>query len=348
MSARSRAPEYDLIRVLCMCTVALFHWGTTCTEQGLAGASDAFVAYPNGTWGEMASLVFIMLSGAVLALNYPAGRISLPAFYKKRWLSIYPLYYLAYGLAACWLLVFWPGYFGNASPFKFFLSFLGMDGYFAYRWAGSYILGEWFLGAIVLLYLLYPLLAWAMEHRAARAVVTVVLPIAFVLVVRHGWFGVYYAIYSLHNLFTCALCFWLGMLYQKYRSVYPRLFRAAAALCLPVLAVTFFLPLPMNHFYWMMLDAACAFLALAELSPLLLQWKPLTAACTGLGRYAYAMLLVHHVLFQQVFVRRFGAFAATLPGCLLGLAGALAGAFLLQTFYDFLRGFARKKTKSRV
>lgn len=336
-AARSRAPEYDLIRVLCMSTVALFHWGTTCTEQGLSGVSDAFVAYPNGTWGEMASLVFLMLSGAVLALNYPFGRFSALSFYKKRWLSIYPLYYLAYGLAACWLLVFWPGYFGNADPFKFFLSFLGMDGYFSYRWAGSYILGEWFLGAIVLLYLLYPLLAAAMEHTATRTAVTAVLPIAFVLVVRHGWFGTYYAIYSLHNLFTCALCFWLGMLYQKYRTVFPRLFRAAALFSLPVLAVTLFFPLPMNHFYWMMLDAICCFLVLAELAPLLLRWGPLAALCRWLGKYAYAMLLVHHFLFQQLLVGRFGAFAATLPGCFAGLLCALAGAVLLQTIYNLLR-----------
>ena len=80
MSAARRAPEYDLIRLACMGAVALFHWGTTCTEQGLSGASDLFVAYPNGTWGEMASLVILILTGAVLTLNYPAGQFSLSAF----------------------------------------------------------------------------------------------------------------------------------------------------------------------------------------------------------------------------------------------------------------------------
>ena len=118
-----------------------------------------------------------------------------------------------------------------------------MDGYFSYRCAGSYILGEWFLGAIVLLYLLYPLLAGALENKFARAAVSAVLPLASVLVIRHGWFGIYYGIYGLHNLWLCAFCFWYGMLLEKAHARFVRLNRllplAGAALlaCTAELAV---------------------------------------------------------------------------------------------------------------
>lgn len=342
MSGQRRA-GYDCARAVCAVTVALFHYGTTCEAMGLHGFSDRLIAYAGGTWGELASLVFLMLSGAALTCGYPAGSFSLAGFYKKRWLSLYPLYYLAYVLAAVWLLFYFPGYFNAATPASLLLSALGMDGYFSYRCAGSYILGEWFLGAIVLLYLLYPLLAWALEHRFARAAVSVVLPLASFLVIRHGWFGIYYGIYGLHNLWLCAFLFWCGMLFEKYHVQLARLFRLLPALGTVLLAVTVLKPLGINLFYTMTAGALGTFPVLVFLGDALQGCRGFTAFCRWVGRQSYALLLVHHVLFQQGLVRLFGAFASTLPACLLGLCAALALARLLNALYALLRGVVSPK-----
>lgn len=48
------------------------------------------------------------------------------------------------------------------------LSLLGMDGYFQYRGPNYYLIGEWFFGAIVFLYILYPLFAKYMGCEEVR------------------------------------------------------------------------------------------------------------------------------------------------------------------------------------
>ena len=335
MSGQRRA-GYDCARAVCAVTVALFHYGTTCEAMGLHGFSDRLISYAGGTWGELASLVFLMLSGAALTCGYPAKSFSLASFYKKRWKSLYPLYYLAYMLAAVWLFFYFPGYFAAATPASLLLSALGMDGYFSYRCAGSYILGEWFLGAIVLLYLLYPLLCRALEHRAARWAVSAVLPVASLLVIRHGWFGIYYGIYGLHNLWLCAFLFWCGMLFEKYHARFPRLFRILPFGGVCFFALTLLVPLGINPFYTMLTGALALFPVLTALGDALQSCRFFTACCRWISKQSYALLLVHHVLFQQGLVRLFRGFAPTLPACLLGLCAALALARLLNALYHFL------------
>ena len=342
MSAERRA-GYDCARAVCAVTVALFHYGTTCEAMGLHGFSDRLIGYAGGTFGELASLVFLILSGASLACGYPAGSFSLPRFYKKRFLSLYPLFYLAYALAALWLFVYFPGYFNAATPASFLLSALGMDGYFSYRCAGSYILGEWFLGAIVLLYFLYPFLAKAVENRISRLLVSAVLPLASFLVIRHGWFGIYYAIYGLHNLWLCAFLFWCGILYEKYHAVFPRFFRLLPLGGGILLAVTLAVPLGINPFYTMLAGALGAFPVLVALGDALRGCRAFTALCRWVGKQSYALLLVHHVLYQQGLVRLFGPAAPSPLACLLGLCAALGLARLLNALYAVLRRAATRK-----
>ena len=75
MSGPRRA-GYDCARAVCALTVALFHYGTTCEALGLHGFSDKLIAYPGGTWGELASLVFLMRSPAAI----PPGTLRCAGF----------------------------------------------------------------------------------------------------------------------------------------------------------------------------------------------------------------------------------------------------------------------------
>lgn len=340
-----RRPGYDCVRAVCAVTVVLFHYGTTCEAMGLTGAFHVFVSFTGGTWGELASLTFLVLSGASLSYGYPLERISPISFYKRRWKSLYPRFYLAYGLAALWLLFYFPGYFGAASPASLMLTVLGMDGYFSYRCAGSYILGEWFLGAIVLLYLLYPLLAWSLERRSLRILFSGILLAASILVIRHGWFGIYYAIYGLHNLWLCTFCFWCGMLYQHFSLQFPWFAALAALSGAGVFFTAVFLPLGINSFYTMLAGALGCFCTLVLLGDQLKRFRRFTALCRWVSTQSYALLLVHHVLFQQGLVRLLGRFAPTLSGCMLGLAAAILLARLLNLLYSFLHHTLRHLIK---
>lgn len=118
--------------------------------------------------GDFGSSLFFIVSGASLALTVPEEQ-SPPQFYKKRARAVYPLFWLA------WLVVFScrfitrPGSFGGARTVTLVLTFLGLDNFaVAAGWVGMDFacVGEWFLGSILFLYLLFPFLQRALRKNA--------------------------------------------------------------------------------------------------------------------------------------------------------------------------------------
>lgn len=110
-----------------------------------------------GNWG--VSLFFI-ISGAALMYVYE-NEISLKNFYKKRFLSIYPMFWIAYSFA--FLYLFYvdkkvPASTINVPKFNIIFSILGLDGLFVRNMPMFYILGEWFLGVIITMYIIFPVL----------------------------------------------------------------------------------------------------------------------------------------------------------------------------------------------
>lgn len=135
--------------------------------------------YANGNVGSFLVTIFFAVSGALLHYHY-ADHPSLSGYYIKRWRGIYPMFYLGY----LYFLVIktcdnrTPFYRGGAWRYVFTL--LGMDGYLEPRVSTYYIIGEWFLGAIIILYLLYPAVLWIFKKSKMAAYVgTVLLYAAF-------------------------------------------------------------------------------------------------------------------------------------------------------------------------
>ena len=117
-----------------------------------------------GGWG--VSLFFI-ISGAALMYVYQE-KCELKTFYKKRFLNIYPMFWIAY--IAAFAYMFYvnkvaPG--GGAPKINLIFSILGFDGLLAENIPTFYILGEWFLGAIILMYLLFPIIRKGILEKPA-------------------------------------------------------------------------------------------------------------------------------------------------------------------------------------
>ena len=148
-----RIDACDFIRFFSAVGIVLYHISCKLPAEGF----HLLYTYANGTFGYLFVGVFFILSGAMLYYNQPQIG-SLRTFYYKRWKAIYPMFYLAY-LYYFLQTVFSSGalfYKGNAKTMIW--TILGLDGYVFYKIDNYYILGEWFLGAIILLYVLYPLL----------------------------------------------------------------------------------------------------------------------------------------------------------------------------------------------
>lgn len=158
---KQRLEGIDLARIVAFAIVILFH---TYVQMGrLAPAVYPFISYINGNWGSTAVSVFFAVSGAVIAYNYAdltiqSGWKRLGQFYYKRWLRLFIPFYIVWGGNYIYRVLTARSFFYKGHPLSLILTALGMDGYLYYRLPAYYIVGEWFFGAIILLYLLYPLI----------------------------------------------------------------------------------------------------------------------------------------------------------------------------------------------
>lgn len=179
-----RIKEFDVIRVLAMFWVVTYHFGCEYSFGTFSPIVNFFCVTPNFDFGNVAVTMFLVLSGALLYRKYGNGNVGgLPAFYVKRAKAIYPPFWilnLYVLLAMVRHLVTDGNPFFAGNPLKLLLTFSGVDGYLKlFGYESYYFCGEWFVAAIVLLYLMFPFLAWA--YRMNRIVLLSVLGLCYAL-----------------------------------------------------------------------------------------------------------------------------------------------------------------------
>lgn len=157
---RKRIYSLDYIRVLAMFMIIVFHWNVFCMSVDVQTDPIFLMYFKTSNIAHLGVSLFFILSGASLQYTYKKNKLK--TYYKKRFLAIYPLFWVMY------VFFFTNIYIVRRSPLNvdkssFILSFLGMDGFLNYKMSTVYLIGEWFLGCIILIYLLFPLLHWCVE-----------------------------------------------------------------------------------------------------------------------------------------------------------------------------------------
>ena len=134
-----------------------------------AHANGNYISYfrtANSNIGLLFVTIFFCISGTVHYYNYPKI-FSIKIYYYKKWKYIlFPYYICNIYLFILFSLV--SKKFIYKGPWnKIILNLFGLDGYLrysyklnVYNFAG---IGEWFLGALIIIYILYPLLALLMN-----------------------------------------------------------------------------------------------------------------------------------------------------------------------------------------
>ncbi len=351
---RERRNEFDLIRAVSTVWIVLFHYSYTFVQYGVGGEHIYVMMHANGTWGALFVSLFFMLSGASLYYNWGgrirsfAGKGGVLDFYKKRWLSIFPMFFVA------WFTV----YMMNAISFgrlwnwggsykKLLLTFFGIDGYFMYREMNYYTVGEWFLGAIIMLYILYPLLQWCMNKIPVIATFIIVLLFglntARHMIPAFASYNQWVVISDNINLITCVFSFWIGMLLIKAdrRIIKKRFFIPAVILALFLMLI----PLPVSTLILTPPLAVCFYIILAFISVSLDSkrgvWNlKLYDKVTGFfSRYSFAIFLVHHVTVQKtmaIFTGKAFTYPLSIVYFLFNLALISVLAVLLSKVTDFI------------
>ena len=170
---KKRYYELDFMRAVCALIVVCYHFSCALDIFELQGFKNILYTYANGRWGEMAVSVFFMLSGAAMIHNYKGKRLNVAEFYKKRWMNLFPMFYVMWILMYVIKASVKNNWFWGGQPKLLLLSLIGMDGYFYYHQPNYHSIGEWFLGAIIFLYILFPILKRLFELK--RMLSTIVL-----------------------------------------------------------------------------------------------------------------------------------------------------------------------------
>ena len=234
--------------------------------------------------GDFGSSLFFIVSGASLALTVPAEQ-SPVQFYKRRAKAVYPLFWLAWFVCFAIRFVTRPGSFGGAKTVTLVLTFLGLDNFaVAAGWVGIDFacVGEWFLGSILFLYALFPLLQRGLRKNAWLTwalTLLVCIPVHLM-----GWDARLIAVHIPEFLF--------GMTFLT-------LAKKAQYILAPVLLAAAVLTQHLDEKITCALVSAAMFILLALIAPLLDRPWP-RALGARLAKISYAVFLVHHVIIQDL------------------------------------------------
>lgn len=293
---KERIASLDCIRAVSALLIVLYHIvGIFQLTPGYDNFPIKAVT-PAGNWSIMVVAVFFMISGASLYYNYPGvAPRSLLSFYFKRWRSLFPAFLLVWLCNYVQSVVTYKNFFYAAEPKYLLLSLFGLDGYFVYLHPNFYYTGEWFLGAIIMLYALYPLLALLMsKKRLVRIITTIVISAAFVWLMIANPFR----ITKSWNLITCLFSFWFGMLFMKHRDVL-RKSPLIGILCGIPFFVLLFAPLGIDETTVMILSALFGYLFLDWAADYIFKVPPVRGFLLVSSALSYEIFLVHHSLIYK-------------------------------------------------
>ena len=149
--AQKRLPGFDLLRFLAFILVVVHH-----VQPGFDKFSTAAFPGLRGC-GRLGVSLFIVLSGASLALKSFSGD-GVVRFYRKRLAQILPAYWVSYFVTAIILFVFMDRISMRGDVAKILQTLFGMDGFLMTQYKNYYLVGEWFVGFIMIMYIASPLI----------------------------------------------------------------------------------------------------------------------------------------------------------------------------------------------
>lgn len=270
--------SFDFIRAVACLGIVLYHFSVE------YGWPEIFHMFGGGvSYGDLYVTVFFFISGALLTYHHKEVT-NWKQFYKKRFLSIFPAFYLAWGLMYLRDVLRYKNLFYRGNPFSILLSLVGMDGYLAFKVNDYYILGEWFIGAMILLYLLYPFLAW-LNNKYKPAAFGLVL-----LVYLLSLFFSFSGMPDFRTLPSCLLSFYFGMLFVEHRDQVQKWWWIFCIALLLLKCISFGNVNLKGH-----LGGLCMACTLYGLGTYLMRCSVIKIIMQKISRLSYPVFLTHHL-----------------------------------------------------
>lgn len=280
----------DFIRAIAIISIVIFHFNCSIQAHGVKADEIFFSNYVNGSLGQLGVSLFFIISGAALMYVYDE-KISIKSYLIKRFMAIYPMFWLTYIIA--FLFVFYINRSINHQipNWTILLTVFGMDGYLGAYTPTFCIVGEWFLGCIIILYCIFPILRFAVLKKPKFSIACICI---FYIIFVYKYNG----IMSIdRNFLTRIIDFAFGMYFVKYVK---RVRTYQFTVMLIITGILFFMPINnFNQMYIVTIIGVTLYVSLVYIAQFNIP-SNIKGIFSIISKYSYAIFLTHHVVIEHL------------------------------------------------
>ncbi|WP_239324819.1 acyltransferase family protein [Snodgrassella gandavensis] len=175
-SPSTRIDSIDFIRAISFLMIVASHFVGELSQNG--------VDYPyfhKYYLGGIGVAFFIITSGASLYIS-TKNKFDLKIYIKKRIANIYPYFWICYIFVAVFLFLSFSTVCLGNDPVRLLITFLALDGYLNSTVPNTYyLIGEWFTGFILLVYILFPFVFW-LKNKNIYIATTIIIISSFIAI----------------------------------------------------------------------------------------------------------------------------------------------------------------------
>ncbi len=289
---RERIFYLDFIRTIAVILIIITHYNAVFVFGLEPALTDRCVIteFPFGIYvGDLGVSLFLIISGAALMYVYE-GDFDIKLFYKKRFWAIYPMFWIAYIVAVLPRLEVWRNLEYFIPKWRYAITFIGMDGYLSEYCDTFYVLGEWFLGFIIIFYLIFPFIRWLINKNEIVFWIVILVIYALCLI----FYDMQMSMSKFIFIRLPELCFGMTFIKHRMKLKWYYIIPAIAILVINTIekpqlssniqttyiGISFFLVLVFISYY--------------------VNYSFVNKICSFVSKYSYAVFLVHHVVIEHI------------------------------------------------
>ena len=280
--------SFDFVRAVLTLIIVFFHFCCHLDAKNVL----PFYGFLNGSWGGTAVTAFFVLSGALLYYRYGNSNSNWKLYLYKRWKTIFPMYYSAYLFLEGINIAINKSIFFRGNPIPYLYTVLGMDHYLSQVTTTYPIIGEWFLGAILILYIMFPLILWCFSKNS-NVTFIVALSLYIIFFNKPIINPIPYC-----SITSCLISFVCGMVIMKNRNVLLNKYTTIGSIILMLILCLVKIPISVDIVDHLM--GVFLFCVLVFVGEYIMKKNIFNKIFKELSNASYAIFLLHSLILRKI------------------------------------------------
>lgn len=290
---RERIFAMDFIRTIATIIIIIFHFNISIGTRSLSQYMILKNDFVNINLAHVGVPIFFVLSGFALMYSNEEG-YSFQNYFSKRFKAIYPMYWIGWLLVTAYYLLTYHTicpWGERPSKISFLLTVVGLDGYTTPLMTNYYRIGEWFLGCIIIIYLIFPFLRWGLLRFPK------IFWIPWIATYVYMVFNYDSLIPQTQNVIVRLPEFLFGMYLCRYRE---KITGKWAIISLLGIIVILFMPISdVPPMFLVTLMGVCCYVVCYWLGKQIKN-TAIQKPFVWFAKYSFSIYLLHHVISEQI------------------------------------------------